>query len=120
MDLTESFITEKKQCGHDVKLLKFYDSDTLCTVIAADFTDKTLVCKNYVSNFVKTAFGNNHTPDWNDFDYFLRERCIPETRDGLNIYLEQIGVSEFDPFEIILVTKGRMAKNKQHLEVEDV
>lgn len=55
---------------------------------------------------MKTAVGNNKDPDRKDFDCFLCERRIPKTRDELNFYLEQIGVSRFDPFEIILVIKG--------------
>ena len=69
---------------------------------------------------MKTAVGNNKDPDRKDFDCFLCERRIPKTRDELNFYLEQIGVSRFDPFEIILVIKGHMAEDGQHIEVEDV
>ena len=66
---------------------------------------------------VKTAFGNNPHPTWDDFQAFLEERCIPRQRAGLREYLEAIGVAEYDPLQIIQKTKGRMAEDQQWLEV---
>ncbi|MCL2663554.1 MAG: hypothetical protein FWE83_09545 [Oscillospiraceae bacterium] len=38
----KEFVTQKLEQRHDVRLLKFYDNNTLCTNIYADFTDKAL------------------------------------------------------------------------------
>ena len=114
----ETALKKKKQ-GHHIKLFEFYNADTLCTRIYADFTDKTVSAENFTDNYVKTAFGKKALPDWNDFMSFLSERCIPETRDGLREYLEEIGVDEFSPLDIILKTRGRMAEDEQWLSVED-
>ena len=114
----EEFATRKLEQKHDVRLFLFSDGDNLCTAIYADFDDKSLAVENHVSNLVKTAFGNNILPTWEDFQVFLKERCIPRERAGLREYLEVLGIGEYDPLEIINKTKGRMAEDNQWLKVE--
>jgi bifunctional DNA-binding transcriptional regulator/antitoxin component of YhaV-PrlF toxin-antitoxin module len=114
----KEFAKRKLEQRHDVCLLKLYDNNTLCTLIYADFTDEELTIENYVSDSVKTAFGNNLLPSWDDFNYFLEERCIPRQRAGLREYLEVLGVDEYDPIEIIKKTAGRMAEDNQWLDME--
>ncbi len=61
----------------------------------------------YVSDVVKTAFGNNKLPTWNNFMDFGEERCIPKERTDIREYLEIIGVAKYNPLEIIKKTKGK-------------
>jgi len=103
---------------HDVRLLRFFDGNRLCTTIYADFADEKVTAENHIRDPVKTAFGNNFPPTWEDFQFFLQERCIPRQRSGLREYLEAIGVGEYDPVEIIGKTAGRMAEDNQWLEME--
>jgi len=103
---------------HDMRLIEFFDDDKLCTTIHADFTDETLMVENYVDNPVKTAFGNNALPTWEDFHAFLEERCIPRERAGLQEYLKVICVGEYNPIEIIGKTGGCMAEDNQWLKIE--
>jgi len=112
------FVASKLALNHEVRLLLFYDRDKLCTSIYADFDDKSLTAENHVHNPVKTAFGKNTLPTWEDFQAFLAERCIPRERAGLREYLEVIGVSSYDPHEIIGKTAGRMAEDNQWLRIE--
>lgn len=114
------FAEKKKSLGHKVKILKFYNGDILCTLIYADFSDKTVAMENYTDNIVKTAFGKKALPTWEDFTAFLEERCIPRGRSGLREYLEAIGLDEFDPIKIIEKTGGKMAEDDQWLELEDI
>ena len=114
----EEFAAQKLAQKHDIRLIKFFDNNVLCTNIYADFTDKTLTAENYVNNPVKTAFGNNALPAWEDFQLFLEDRCVPRGRAGLREYLEVIGVGEYDPLEIIRKTAGCMAEDSQWLEIE--
>ena len=112
------FVEQKKRQGHHLLYLSYYSDQTLCSVIAADCSDKTLTVENYVSNVIKTAFGKNETPTWTDLQNFLEERCIPRGRAGLREYLETIGIEEYDPLAIIQKTSGRMAEDDQWLKVE--
>lgn len=114
----EDFVLQKKFMKHDIKKFNFYDKNELCTVIYADFSDKTLKAKNYTDDIIKTAFGNNKLPTWEDFMYFLAERCIPKERSGIREYLEIISVDEYNPLNIIEKTKGKMAEDKQWIEIE--
>jgi hypothetical protein len=116
----ETFAEKKKNAGHDLRLVNYYDGDKLCTKIYADFTDHTLKLENYIDKLEKTAFGANETPSWNDLMGFLEERCIPCGRAGLREYLESIGLDEYNPIEIIQRTSGRMAEDNQWLEIEVV
>ena len=103
--------------GHDGRIFRYYDGQRLCTTIRADFTAKTVSAENHVADPVKTAFGNDPRPTWDDFQAFLEERCVPRQRAGLREYLEAIGVAEYDPLQIIRKTQGRMAEDQQWLEV---
>lgn len=116
----EEFLSSRCTKGNEIYKLKLYDGDILCTYIVADFTDKTICFENFTDIAIKKAFGNNQSPDWNDFEYFLKERCIPQSRMGLREYLNAIGVDSFDPIEIIKKTKGRMAEDNQWVDIERV
>ncbi len=114
------FLMKKQHAGHNLVLLDFYDNDVLCTKICADFTDETLVAENFTDNIVKTAFGEKNSPVWDDFESFLKERCIPESRSGIREYLEVIGVEEYAPLKIIEKTEGRMAEDNQWIKLEKI
>ncbi|BDF70104.1 hypothetical protein CE91St41_26690 [Oscillospiraceae bacterium] len=114
----KEFTTQKLSLGHDVRILRFFDGDKLCSTIYADFTDETLTVENHIVEPVKTAFGNNVLPNWADFQSFLEERCIPRQRAGLREFLAALGLDEYDPLAIIQKTSGRMAEDEQWIELE--
>jgi len=116
----DNFIERKKQLRHKLFLLNFYDGKSLCTKICVDFTDESLSVRNMTDNIIKTAFGNNKAPTWEDFQNFLEERCVPKSRSGIREYLETIGVEVYDPIKIIEKTKGRMAEDEQWIEWEEI
>ena len=113
-----AFVNSKKQLGHDLEKYSLYDNEKLCTVIYADMTDKTIFAENFTENIVKTAFGKNKFPTWENFCKFIEERCVPRGRSGLREYLEAIGVDGYRPFEIITKTNGRMAEDNQWIKIE--
>ena len=112
------FLENKKILGHKLMRFEFYDSEILCTEIVVDFTDKTLSLENTTENIIKTAFGKNEMPTWEDFQNFLEERCVPRSRSGIREYLETIGVESYEPLEIIKKTNGKMAEDNQWLKWE--
>lgn len=114
----QDFVHRAKKRGRKILVLSYYDDKTLCTKIAADYDEKSICVKNYVTNVLRTAFGNNQEPTWEDYLIFLEERCIPKSRAGLREYLDEIGVDAFDPLEIIKKTSGRMAEDQQWVQVE--
>lgn len=114
----QAFLESKRSQGDFVLLLNYFDKDTLCTQIAADFSDQTICVQNHISDCLRTAFGNNFSPTWNDFEEFLEERCIPRSRAGLREYLETLGLEEYNPLEIIKKTSGKMAEDNQWIQIE--
>ena len=100
--------------------LQFFHGDSLCTTILADETAEKVLIENHTSDPLYTAFGVNENPDWQDYQSFLEERCIPKSRAGLQKYLNAIGVDEYHPLEIIRKTKGRMAEDRSWLEVTEL
>ncbi len=109
--IIEEFVSQKKTMGHQLKKFSFFDDNELCSIIYTDFTDKTLKAENHTEDIVKT---------WDEFMDFLEERCIPKKRSGIREYLEAIGVAEYNPLEIIKKTKGKMAEDKQWIEIEEI
>ena len=116
----EKFLENKKLLGHNLMKIGFYDGEILCTKIVADFTDETISHENTTEHIVKTAFGKNELPTWEDFQSFLEERCVPRSRSGIREYLETIGVEEYSPLEIIKKTNGRMAEDNQWIKLEEI
>ncbi len=92
------FRRNAEQKGHQLKEYRYYDGDTLCTVILADFTAEQICIENKVDEILDTAFGVNETPSWEDFLAFLADRCIPKTRKGLDYYLDAVGVPNMTRF----------------------
>ena len=116
----DDFSENKKSLGHKLMMIEFYDKEMLCTKIIADFTDKTLSVQNLTEHIVKTAFGRNEAPTWEDLLNFFEERCVPRNRSGIREYLEAIGVEEYNPLEIIKKTNGRMAEDDQWIKLEEI
>lgn len=114
------FVNNKKELGHKLILIKVFDNDTLCSSVCADFTDKTVKHENYVTDCIKTPFGNNKTPSFTDFENYLKERCIPESRSGIREYLDVLNIDFFEPLQIIKKTNGVMAEDNIHLETEEL
>lgn len=114
----QDFLHRAKACEREILVLSYYDDNILCTKIVADYNEKAICVENFVTNVLRTAFGNNQEPTWEDYLLFLEERCIPRSRAGLRDYLDEIGVEEYDPLEIIKKTSGRMAEDQQWIKVE--
>lgn len=113
----KQFRSKAQQQGHQLKEYRYYDKNTLCTVALVDFTAKQVCVENRVASVLDTAFGVNKTPTWEDFLNFLADRCIPKTRFGLDYYLKEVGVSEYDPVQLVEKTQGRMAEDHKWLEI---
>lgn len=103
--------------AHTLREYQYYDKDTLCSIIDADFTTKQVRVENKVDSILDTAFGVNTEPTWDDFLIFLESRCIPRTRSGLNYYLDAVGGSEYDPIQLVEKTHGRMAEDHKWLKI---
>lgn len=97
--------------------LNYMNRNELCTTIDVDFKHEKIKIKNYTDKIPLRAFGVVENPTWEDFQWFLKDRCFPETRAHLKWVLSDVGISFYDPLMIIEKTKGKMAEDQQWIEV---
>lgn len=91
--------------------------EELCTTILVNFREKKIAVCNETDRMIHRAFGVKKSPDWEDFEYFLEERCFPQTRDGGELILKEMGLDFYDPLMIIEKTQGRMAEDQQWIQM---
>lgn len=86
-----------------------------CTVIDVNFLDRKVVIQNRTDDILHRAFGVIEDPTWNDFENFLRDRCFPQTRGNCKELLREMGLTDYDPLQIVEKTKGRLADDEMWL-----
>lgn len=102
----------------DVKMrMNFMNRDNLCTAIDIDFKHEKITIRNYTDQIPLRAFGVVEHPDWDDFEYFLEDRCFPRTRDHAKSILKEMGLPFYDPLLIIEKTQGRMEGDHQWIMI---
>lgn len=97
--------------------MNYMYKEELCTTIDVDFMHKKVYVENQTDNILHRAFGVVQDPDWERFEEFLESRCFPRSRANLKEILRDIGVDSYDPLQIIEKTGGRMAEDKQWIEI---
>ena len=113
----ELFKDTHLSAGHSLLEIRYFDNKKLCSLIYADETSHEVYVRNYVDDPVKRAFGVCETPSWDDLLEFIESRCIPRERAGIQKYLDSLGLSSYEPWDIVRKTEGRMAEDKQWLEI---
>lgn len=98
-----------------IRQIDYMYKDKLCTVIYADVQKQSIVIENKVRDMLHCAFGCNQQPTWTDFEMFLESRCFPSTRDRVKDILRSLNLETYDYWQIVQVTQGRMAEDKQWL-----
>lgn len=114
----DEFVQKAKRKNHNLLQLDYYDGDTLCTVIVADYTSKEVKFVNFTDNAIKRAFGILDYVTWEEYEDFLEERCVPKSRANIQDYLKCIGLLEYNPLDIIMKTQGIMAEDEQWIGVK--
>ena len=89
-----------------------------CTVIDVDLLTRRVYIRNFTDDVIHRAFGVNEHPDWEDFEYFLRDRCFPESRGNRKSLLRQLGLTDYDPLQIVEKTQGRMADDDMWIRIQ--
>ena len=88
-----------------------------CGIIYADYTTKTFEYENFTEDFLYKPFGNNENPGWDDLQLLLESRCVPKTRRDIDDILDFLGLKEYNPLEILKITKGELLSDKKKMEV---
>lgn len=89
--------------------------DDILTVIFVDFANERISIKNFTDDLIFRAFGVVEAPAWDDFDYFLRSRCFPETRGYAKQILRNLNIDCYDPLQIAEATGGKTAEDDMYM-----
>lgn len=89
-----------------------------CTVIDVDFLNRKIKIQNKTDDIIHRAFGVVEEPDWDDFEYFLEDRCFPRTRANCMDILKSLGLDNYDPLQIIEKTKGKCTDDKMWIKIK--
>jgi putative transcriptional regulator len=98
--------------------LYYMQYDEICTTIDIDERHRFVKIKNYVTDCMKKAFGNNENPTFEDYEEFLESRCFPRTGDKMKIRLKELNLPFYDPLMIIEKTNGRVAEDNFWIKIE--
>ena len=87
------------------------------TAITVNEELKKVSIVNYTKNPLYRAFGINEHPTFEDFENFLESRCFPKTVDELGLHLQELGLTDYDPYKIIEKTNGKLGGDSFSLEI---
>lgn len=92
--------------------------EAVCTIIDVDVRGKKVKVKNYTTDYLFRAFGNELNPSYEQYEAFLESRCFPESRDKMKLILRELDIPFYDPILIIEKTQGRMAEDEFWIKME--
>lgn len=101
------------------KVYLYLDREKPSTIIDTCSVTRKVKIVNFTDDYISRAFGIEERPSWEDFEYFLEDRCMPRTRYGIREELSYMGLDVYDPFQIVEKTKGRVHGDGQSLERMD-
>lgn len=96
--------------------IDYMDNNKCSSVILVDFYNEKIEVINKTQDPILRAFGMNAKPSWEDFIYFLKERCIPESRFQIRQILKDLELSQYDLIQILEKTEGRTGEDEMWLK----
>ncbi len=87
--------------------MQYMHRNKVCSIIDVDFANKKIYVDNRTNDIYHRAFGAKEDPDWNDFEYFLQDRCYEKNRADIKQILRNLGLDFYDPLSILEKTNGR-------------
>ncbi|MCR5848303.1 MAG: Hin recombinase [Lachnospiraceae bacterium] len=101
---------EKEIANYSLRI-EFMNKDKCLSVILVDFYSEQIRVINHTDNPILRPFGIKAKPTWEDFMYFLEERCIPKERFGIKQVLKDLGLEQYDVIRILEKTGGRTGED---------
>lgn len=108
---------QRPAAGYTLRMTYMYQKYP-CTIIDVDFLNQKVMVQNRTNDVLHRAFGIKETPSWNDFERFLEERCFPASRGNARSILKELGLTSYDPLQIVEKTQGRMADDDLWLKFD--
>lgn len=93
--------------------------DVVTSVIEVNNSNKNVRVVNLTNETYLLPFGMNENPTYDDYIELLKDRVFPENKDGVEFELRRLNIPFYDPYLIVLKTKGRVEGDLFSLEVDD-
>lgn len=98
--------------------IRYMFKNRICTIINVDFLNETVNVINLTEDILHRAFGAITQPTWKQFEEFLTERCFPATRGNVKTLLKELGLTAYDPLQIVEKTAGRTAEDELWMQFQ--
>lgn len=109
------YCQHRPQEGCTMRIFYMYKQKP-CTLIDVDFRNERIFVTNLTEDPYLRAFGKTEHPTWEDFEYFLEDRSFPRDRGNAKDLLKSLGLTDYDPLQIIEKTQGRMAEDEMWMK----
>ncbi|MBR6521535.1 MAG: Hin recombinase [Oscillospiraceae bacterium] len=109
------YLNTKPEAGYTLRMTYMYQQHP-CTLIDVDFLNEKIKIENRTADILHRAFGAVEEPTWDDFEWFLKDRCFPATRGNVKDILLGLQLTDYDPLQIVEKTKGRTAEDDMWLK----
>lgn len=93
--------------------------DTPVAKIDFDIAIRYVSVVNYTNCLMDMPFGLVENPCFDDFEWFIMDRCVPKTRCRVYRYLHSIDLQDYDVYDIIRKTHGADTRDYYWLKFED-
>ena len=104
------YLSSKPREGCTLRMTYMFHQNP-CTVIDLDFLNRRVFIENKTNDLLHRAFGVNEHPSWEDLEIFLQDRCFPKSRGNCKQILREMGLTDYDPLQIVEKTQGRIAED---------
>ncbi len=101
--------------------LNFMSKDNIIlTEIYVNYPNRTVQIVNHTDRLTDRAFGCNENPSIEDFETFIEDRSIPQTRDNFANEMQIRGIKDTTPLGIVRHYHGRSADDQKWIDfIED-
>lgn len=111
------YLNPKPKKGCTLRMTYMYGRRP-CTVIDVDFLHQKVYIQNRTDDLLHRAFGVVEDPCWEDFQEFLKSRCFTPTRGNIKTELRALGLTDYDPLQIVEKTNGHTAEDSLWLKFQ--
>lgn len=84
--------------------------DTVSEHVEVDMVSLTVESKVYAKDIMLQVFGKRPKTVEN-VQFFFRSRCFEETNYGLRDLLKLLGLQQYNPYDIVRITHGKMVND---------
>ena len=100
----------RKMAGMMIRF-QYLQRDKVNAEVELDESCKKIKYQTYTDNIYLLPFGANMEPTIADLSRFLESRCFPKERRNCTQLLDDLGLDEYIPLDIVRKTHGRQLED---------